>query len=52
MLVPEMSTYDQSGLATVRSIDGRLFEVTSQGMDEIAPGTAVDGRARLRTEIE
>lgn len=49
MLVPEMATFDQAELATVRAVEGRLFEVTRAGLSEIAPGAMVDGRARLRT---
>jgi len=48
-LVPELPRPDQSQLVQVKSIEGRLFRVESDGLAAVMPGTWIDGGQQLRT---
>ena len=49
IVLPRMPAADQSRLARVETVDGKLFHVTDTGLSAIVPGDWISGQESIRT---
>lgn len=51
LALPELPSFDQSQLAQVSEVDGQLYQIVDGGLQELQPGSWIDGRQRIRSAV-
>lgn len=48
---PELPSFNQGQLAQVSEVDGQLYQIVDGGLQELHPGSWIDGRQRVRSAV-
>lgn len=49
--LPELPSFNQGQLAQVSEVDGQLYQIVDGGLQELQPGSWIDGRQRIRSAV-
>ncbi len=49
LALPELPSFNQGKLAHVNEVDGQLYQIVDGGLQELQPGSWIDGRQRIRS---
>ena len=48
---PDLPSFNQARLAQVSTVDGEIYQIVDGGLQELTPGSWIDGRQRIRSAV-
>jgi ferric-dicitrate binding protein FerR (iron transport regulator) len=48
---PDLPSFNQARLAQISTVDGEIYQIVDGGLQELTPGSWIDGRQRIRSAV-